>query len=107
MPRVAGKRYQKATAVPPPDPQAATGGESEATPRGYKAALGDAESKINVLEQRLKTEGSLFNLNTDPPEEIARAIVGNVALSRAEWIYLGCIKYRHSRINEISRKPKH
>jgi hypothetical protein len=96
-PQAVWKRYQKATVVPPPDPQAASGGETKATPRGYKAALGDAESKISVLEQRLKTEGSLFNLNSDTPEEIARAIVGNVALSRAERIAREVLKLAKDR----------
>ena len=96
-PQAVWKRYQKATVVPPPDPQAENGGEAKATPHGYKAALGDAESKISVLEQRLKTEGSLFNLNTDTPEEIARAIVGNVALSRAERIAREVLKLAKDR----------
>jgi hypothetical protein len=96
-PQAVWKRYQAATVVPPPKPQAETGDETNATPRGYKAALGQAESKISVLEQRLKTEGSLFNLNTDTPEEIARAIVGNVALSRAERIAKAVLKLAKER----------
>jgi hypothetical protein len=92
-PQAVWKRYQTATAVPP----SKIGDQTNATPRGYKAALGGAESKISVLEQRLKTEGSLFNLNTDTPDEIARAIIGNVALSRAERIAQAVLKLAKER----------
>jgi hypothetical protein len=82
-PRSVWARFQKATVVPRPQP---TPEGEEPAPRGYKAALAEAESKNAVLQQRLKTEGSLFNLNTDTVEEIARAVVGNVSLGRAENI---------------------
>lgn len=55
-------------------------------PRGYKAQFAAAEAENTVLKQRLKTEGSLFNLETDTVEEIAKVLVANVAISRAERI---------------------
>lgn len=79
-PRTVMARFKKATTVPAPKPDAA------AAPRGYKAAFQGAEAEISELKQRLKTEGSLFNLHSDTPDQIALAVVGNVVPLRAERI---------------------
>ncbi len=82
-PKTVLQRWRKATAVPKPKPD--DGEETEARP-SYKTALAAAETEITVLRQRLKSEGSLFNIHMDTPKQIARAVVGNVAPTRAENI---------------------
>ena len=93
-PRTVMARLEKATTVPPPAPD---NGEA-AAPRGYKkASFQRAETEISELKQRLKTEGSLFNLETDTVEQIAKAVVGNVLASRAERIANAVLKLLRER----------
>lgn len=88
-PQVLMRRFKKATTMSPPKPE--NGGEPP-EPRGYKAQYQIAETQISALKQRLKTQGSLFNLHTDTPDEIAAAVVGNVLASRAERIARAVLK---------------
>lgn len=86
-PRAVMMRYKKATTKPlSPDPAA-----EAVTPasRGYKAQFQIAEAKVSELRQQLhraQITGSLIDLQFDPPEQIARVVLGNVDAKRAESI---------------------
>lgn len=86
-PRAVMTRFKKATTKPPV--LDVTAEAVIPASRGYKAAFQIAEVTISELKQQLHTaqaKRSLIDLQFDPPEQIARVVLGNVDAKRAESI---------------------